>query len=297
MRKKPSACLTAPSVVWRIPWGHQAAHCSPGADLLPAVGFILPWSNIKGTGSSFVLSILAFDGSKSLIDFFKAFFGDVGLFTTTMGMEGYGGPVTLGVIGYFLFLLSALFIVIAFFMVLIRCKNSKTKTTIVFDVLSVAASVAAVICFTVGGQRGADLGAFSFGGNAALAPSGSIGWGYFVALLLLLVATGMNIVVKAPAKSDEQLENERLARVAAKEEKKERLAEEKRELERVQAAKKAQEEEKKPRWKKPSESWLPKRKSVRTRNKPKGAAQLRQIAEPAAPLFVALTGKAGFGIM
>jgi len=191
-----------------------------------------------------VLSILAFDGSKSLIDFFKAFFGDAGLFTTTMGMEGYGGPVTLGVIGYFLFVLSALFIVIAFFMVLIRCKNSKTKTTIVFDVLSVAASVAAVICFTVGGQRGAELGAFSFGGNAALAPSGSIGWGYFVALLLLLVATGMNIaVVKAPAKSDEQLENERLARVAAKEEK-ERLAEEKRELERVQAAKKAQEEEK-----------------------------------------------------
>ena len=90
-------------------------------------------------------------------------------------------------------------------------KRTKTKTTIVFDVLSIAASVAAVICFTVGGQRGAELGAFSFGGNAALAPSGAIGWGYFVALLLLLVATGMNIaVVKAPAKSDEQLENERL---------------------------------------------------------------------------------------
>lgn len=225
-------------------WGTKLRIARLVLTFLPAVGFILPWSNIKGTGSSFVLSILAFDGSKSLIDFFKAFFGDVGLFTTTMGMEGYGGPVTLGVIGYFLFLFSALFIVIAFFMVLIRCKNSKTKTTIVFDVLSVAASVAAVICFTVGGQRGADLGAFSFGGNAALAPSGAIGWGYFVALLLLLVATGMNIaVVKAPAKSDEQLENERLARVAAKEEK-ERLADEKREMERVQAAKKAQEEEK-----------------------------------------------------
>ena len=118
----------------------------------------------------------------------------LGLFTTTMGMEGYGGPVTLGVIGYFLFLLSALFIVIAFFMVLIRCKNSKTKTTIVFDVLSIAASIAAVICFTVGGQRGADLGAFSFGGNAALAPSGSIGLGYFCGICFcLLVATGMNI--------------------------------------------------------------------------------------------------------
>ena len=140
-------------------WGTKLRIARLVLTFLPAVGFILPWSNIKGTGSSFVLSILAFDGSKSLIDFFKAFFGDVGLFTTTMGMEGYGGPVTLGVIGYFLFLLSALFIVIAFFMVLIRCKNSKTKTTIVFDVLSIAASVAAVICFTVGGQRGADLGA------------------------------------------------------------------------------------------------------------------------------------------
>ena len=277
-------------------WGTKLRIARLVLTFLPAVGFILPWSNIKGTGSSFVLSILAFDGSKSLIDFFKAFFGDVGLFTTTMGMEGYGGPVTLGVIGYFLFLLSALFIVIAFFMVLIRCKNSKTKTTIVFDVLSVAASVAAVICFTVGGQRGADLGAFSFGGNAALAPTGSIGWGYFVALLLLLVATGMNIaVVNAPAKSDEQLENERLARVAAKEEK-ERLAEEKRELERVQAAKKAQEEEK-AKVEEAKRKLAAKRKSVRTRNKPKGAAQLRQIAEPAAPFFVALTGKAGFGIM
>ena len=117
-------------------WGTKLRIARLVLTFLPAVGFILPWSNIKGTGSSFVLSILAFDGSKSLIDFFKAFFGDVGLFTTTMGMEGYGGPVTLGVIGYFLFLLSALFIVIAFFMVLIRCKNSKTKTTIVFDVLS-----------------------------------------------------------------------------------------------------------------------------------------------------------------
>ena len=201
-------------------WGTKLRIARLVLTFLPAVGFILPWSNIKGTGSSFVLSILAFDGSKSLIDFFKAFFGDVGLFTTTMGMEGYGGPVTLGVIGYFLFLLSALFIVIAFFMGTDPLQEFQDQDDHCFDVLSVAASVAAVICFTVGGQRGADLGAFSFGGNAALAPSGSIGWGYFVALLLLLVATGMNIaVVKAPAKSDEQLENERLARVAAKEEK------------------------------------------------------------------------------
>ena len=71
-------------------WGTKLRIARLVLTFLPVVGFILPWSNIKGTGSSFVLSILAFDGSKSLIDFFKAFFGDVGLFTTTMGMEGYG---------------------------------------------------------------------------------------------------------------------------------------------------------------------------------------------------------------
>ena len=277
-------------------WGTKLRIARLVLTFLPAVGFILPWSNIKGTGSSFVLSILAFDGSKSLIDFFKAFFGDVGLFTTTMGMEGYGGPVTLGVIGYFLFLLSALFIVIAFFMVLIRCKNSKTKTTIVFDVLSIAASVAAVICFTVGGQRGADLGAFSFGGNAALAPSGSIGWGYFVALFLLLVATGMNIaVVKAPANLTSSWRTN-VWRGWLRKKKKSVWLKKNGNWSAYRLPRKPR-KKKKLRWKKPSESWLPKRKSVRTRNKPKGAAQLRQIAGPAAPFFVALTGEAGFGIM
>lgn len=225
-------------------WGTKLRIARLVLTFLPAVGFILPWATVKGNGAKFVLSILSFDGSKSLIDFFSAFFGDTGLFRITMDMEDFGGPVTLAVIGYFLFLLSAVFIVFAFFMVLIRCKNSKTKTTIVFDVLSIAASIAAVICFTVAGQRGAVLGAFSFGGHATYAPTGAVGWGYFVALVLLLVAMGMNIaVVKAPAKSDTQLEEERLARVAAKEEK-ERQAEEKRELERIQAAKKAEEEEK-----------------------------------------------------
>ncbi len=225
-------------------WGTKLRIVRLVLTFLPALGFILPWANIKSAGNSFVLSIISFDGSKSLIDFFTGVFGDAGLYFEGMGIESYSGPVTFAFIGYILFVLSALFIVLAFFMVLIKCKQPKTKSTVVFDILSIAASVAAVICFVVAGSKGAEMGAFSFGEFAAYSPTGSIGWGYFFALVLLLVATGINIaVIKAPAKSDEQLEDERLARKAAKEEK-QRIEDEKKEIERVEAAKKAEEEQK-----------------------------------------------------
>lgn len=77
------------------------------------------------------------------------------------------------------------------------------------------------------------------------AGSASISWGYFVALVLLLVATGINIAVaKAPAKSDETLEEERLSRKAVKDEK-ERQKEIEREKNREAAEKAAKEEERK----------------------------------------------------
>ena len=73
--------------------------------------------------------------------------------------------------------------------------------------------------------------------------SGSVKWGFFVALALLLVASGINLAVAlAPAKSDETLEEERLARKAVKDEK-ERQAAIKREKEREEAEKKAAEEQ------------------------------------------------------
>ncbi|MBR7073297.1 MAG: hypothetical protein IKI33_06730, partial [Eubacterium sp.] len=63
-------------------------------------------------------------------------------------------------------------------------------------------------------------------------------------IALLTVALVANILVaKAPAKSHEQLEEERLARKAAKEEK-ERLAEIEKEKARLEAEKKAEEEQK-----------------------------------------------------
>ena len=210
---------------------------------LPAIGFILPWAVLKSEGESFDLSIISFVSNKSLIDFFSSLFSNINLYITNMGFEGYGGALTLGVVGYILFALSALFIVIAFLLNIIMCKHPKTVSTVVFDFLSIAASVASVVCFVMSGTIAQQEVAYNFGEFAVINATASVSWGYFIALALLLVATGINIAVaKAPAKSDETLEEERLARKAAKEEK-ERQKEIEREKSRVAAEKAAAEEE------------------------------------------------------
>ena len=209
---------------------------------LPAVGFILPWASLKSDAESFDLSIISFFGNKSLIDFFSSFFGDVNLYITNMKFEGFSGPLTLAVAGYILFVLSALLIVIAFFLNIIMCKKPKTVSTVVFDALSIAASVASLVCFLMSGSLAKDAVAFNFGDFVVINASASVSWGYFVAVVLLAVALGINIAVaKAPAKSDETLEEERLARKAEKDEK-ERQKEIEREKSRVESEKKAAEE-------------------------------------------------------
>lgn len=224
-------------------WGTKLRIVRLVLTFLPAIGFILPWAVLTSDGESFDLSIISFTGNKSLIDFFSSFFGDINLYITNMGFEGYGGALTLGVAGYLLFVLSALFIVIAFFLNIIMCKHPKTKSTVVFDILSIAASVAAVVCFVMSGSLAQEFTAYNFGEFAVMNGSASVSWGYFVAVVLLLVATGINIAVaKAPAKSDETLEEERLARKAAKEEK-ERQKDIERERARVEAEKAEAEEE------------------------------------------------------
>lgn len=225
-------------------WGTKLRIARLFITIIPALGYILPWATLKSDANSFDLSIISFFGNKSLIDFFKSFFGDTGLYLTNMKLEGFGGALTLSVAGYLLFVLSALFIVIAFFMTIIMCKHPKTVTTVVFDVLSILAAVASVVCFVMSGTFAQEAVAFNFGDFAVFNGTASISWGFFVAVVLLLVATGINIaVVKAPAKSDETLEDERLARKAAKDEK-ERQKEIEREKSRREAEKKAEEEQK-----------------------------------------------------
>ncbi|MGN0521587.1 MAG: hypothetical protein ACI4IQ_02990 [Eubacterium sp.] len=224
-------------------WGTKLRIARLVLTFLPAIGFILPWATLKSDGESFDLSIISFFKNNALIQFFQSFFGNIGLYTTNMKFEQYSGAVTLGVAGYLLFVLSALLIVIAFFLNIIMCKRPKTKSTIVFDVLSILASVASVVCFVQSGALASDMTAYNFGDFAVINGTASISWGYFVALALLLVATIINILVaKAPAKSDEVLEEERLARKAAKDEK-ERQKEIEKEKSREEAAKAAEEEQ------------------------------------------------------
>ncbi len=164
---------------------------------------------------------------------------------SNMKFEGYSGPVTFAVIGYLFFVLSALFIVLAFLMTIILCKKPKTKAMVGLDIVSIAFSVVSVVMFVMSGPLASQAGAFNFGDMPVFAGSASISWGYFVALVLLLVATGINIAVaKAPAKSDETLEKERLSRKAIKDEK-ERQKEIEREKNREAAEKAAKEEERK----------------------------------------------------
>lgn len=224
-------------------WGTKLRIARLVLTVLPAIGFILPWATIKSAGNSFDLSVISLSGNRAFIDFISGFFGNAGLYITNMKLEGFSGPVTFGLIAYFAFLLSLLLIVIAFFTVLIKCKKPNTTTPVIFDVLSILASVASVVCFVIAGTKAEAVGAFNFGSFGAIGASGSISWGYFVALALLLVAMGINIaVIKAKAKTDEQLEDERLARKAAKDEK-ERINAEKRETANAEAEKKAAQEQ------------------------------------------------------
>ena len=223
-------------------WGTKLRIARLILTFLPAIGFILPWAALKSEGASFELAIISLSGKKALIEFFTSFFGNLNLYITNMKLEGFSGPVTFGVVGFILFVLSALLIVIAFFMNIIMCKRPKTKVTVVFDVLSIAAAIASVVVYVLGGKLAAQAVAFNFGNFPVINGAASISWGFFVAIALLLVAMGINIAVAAaPAKSDETLEEERLARKAAKEEA-ERKKEIEREKARAEAEKKAAEE-------------------------------------------------------
>lgn len=224
-------------------WGTKLRIVRIVLTFLPAIGFILPWATMKSSGESFDLSIISFSGNKSLIDFLSGFFGNMSLYFTNMKFEKYGGGVTLAAAGYLMFLLSAVFIVIAFFMTIIKCKNPKTKSTVLFDILSIASSIVSLVCFLRAGALASQATAVNFGNFAVIDSSASISWGYFVSLALLLVATIINVVVaKSPVKSDETLEEERLARKAVKEEK-ERQKEIEKEKSREEAEKKAAEEQ------------------------------------------------------
>lgn len=211
---------------------------------IPAFAFLFPWAAVTGNTNSFDLALLSFSGGKSAINVITQLFNNSSLLLDNIKFENYSGPVTFITLSVIFYFLTILFIVFAFLLNIIKCAKPKTKSTVVFDIISIAFSVASVVLFSVAASAGSDFTAFSVGDIPAVNISGGFAWGYIPALILFLAATGINIAVAiAPAKSDEELEAVRVAKQEAKQEK-ERENEIKKQKAREEAAKAYEEEQK-----------------------------------------------------
>lgn len=224
-------------------WGTKLRIARIILSVVPALGFILPWATVKSDVGSVGLDLFGITCDKSLLDVIKDFFADPSLYFANMSYEGYSGVLTFTMISVVLMALSLLFAVIAFFLILFTAKHSKTKAMLTFDILSIIGAVSSAVVFTVGIKGALGETAVNFGTFPLYNISGSVQWGFYVALVLLVVAAVFNgLVAKAPAKSNEELENERLER-KAKKEAAEHEKEVAKELAMIEADKKAKEEE------------------------------------------------------
>lgn len=224
-------------------WGTKLRIARIILSVLPAIGFILPWATVKSDAESVGLDLFGMTCNKSLIDLFKDFFGNTSLYITNMKYEGFSGTLSFTMYSMLLMVLSLLFAVIAFFLIFILAKRFRTKALTVFECLSVLSAIGSAICFTLGIKAAPSEIGINFGSFPVYNATGGVTWGFYVALVLLLVAVGINAAVaKAPSKTDDELESERLARKAAKEQK-EYEAALKKEIEREEAEKKEKEEQ------------------------------------------------------
>ena len=227
-------------------WGTTLRRLRIIFSFLPAIGFLLPWAYLKSDGESLGLDLLGlFTQGKSLIDVISDFFANSSLYFTNMAYECNSGLLTFSMLSILFMLLSLVFIVIAFFLIIFTTKHPKTKAMVVFDALSIICCAVSGILFSVGLGNAGSRAAVNFGSFSLYNISGGISWGIFVAAALLIIAFVFNLLVaKAPAKSHEELEEERLAKKAEKEEK-ERQEDIRKEKEREEAEKKAAEEQEK----------------------------------------------------
>ncbi|MBQ9228017.1 MAG: hypothetical protein IJ168_04210 [Eubacterium sp.] len=226
-------------------WGTKLRIARIILSFIPIVGFIVPWASLQSESGSVGFDLLGlFTGGRSLLALFQSFFADSGLYFTNMAYEGYSGPLTFSMLGVLFMVLTLLMAVIAFFLILFTNKKPKNLSMTVFECLSVICAVTAAVMFTRAGKAAESVTAFNFGDLPMFQAHSGVMWGFFVALVLLCVAALANLLVaKAPAKSVEELETERLAKKAAKEEK-ERENELRKEKERREAEAAAEEEQK-----------------------------------------------------
>lgn len=220
-------------------WGTKLRIVRIILSFLPAVGFLLPWATLKSDAGSVGLDLFGMTCDTSLIDLFKDFFANSGVYFANMGYENYAGTLFYTMLALVFMLLSAIFIIVAFFMILFKTKKPNTKAMVVMDVLSVSSAIVSSVLVTLGVNAASAETAVNFGTVPLYNISGGVAWGFYVALALLVAATVINILVaKAPAKTDEQLEEERLQRKAIKDEKEAQKKRE-RELARIENEKRA----------------------------------------------------------
>ena len=204
---------------------------------IPALGFILPWAQLKSETATLSYDLLGLftDGTNTL-SFFGILFKDLG------GLLSGENPAQYFVLGFLVMLLGIVTIVAAFFLIFITFRSFKTKAVVIADILSIIITSAAGALFYMADAKVSGA-AFNIGELSFTDASAGVSWGIFVYIALLCVALVGNILVmRAPAKSKEALEEERLERVRIKEEKEE-AARIKKEAARAEAAKRAEEEQ------------------------------------------------------
>lgn len=226
-------------------WGTKLRIARIILSFIPIIGFIVPWAYLKSDATSIGFDTIGlFTDGKSLIDVFSSLFGNLSLYMSNMAYEGYSGALTLSVLGILMMVLCLLMAVIAFFLILFKNKKPKTKAMVIFDCLSILCCIASGVLFALAGKAAPAQVGLNFGEFPLYNAHGGIMWGFFVALALLCVALIANILVaRAPAKTHDELEEERLARKAEKEAREAQKAIE-REKARAEAEKKAEEEQK-----------------------------------------------------
>ena len=205
---------------------------------LPAIGFILPWAQLKSETATLSYDLIGIftDGTNTL-QFFGILFKNLG------ALLSKDNPAMLFVLGFLLMLIGIVTIVAAFFLIFITFRNFKTKAVVIADAISILITASAASLFFMADANVRAVSEFSIGELTFTNASSGAMWGVFVYIALLCVALVGNILVmKAPAKSKELLEEERLERVRIKEEKEEaeRI---RKEAARAEAAKKAEEEQ------------------------------------------------------
>ncbi len=210
---------------------------------IPIIGIILPWAKVTGDNAALNFDLLGiFTDGTSTLDFFGILFGDIGGVIDTMSAEGFAGPVSFTIFGFLAVLLSIVVLVIAFFLIFIAFRRSKTNITWIFDFIGILLMAGGVALFA---EAGTKIGEepFSIATLTFENATVSIMWGIFIFIALALVAFVGNLLVsRADIKTDEELENERLEKVRLKEEKEEE-ARIKKEAARAEALKKAEEEQ------------------------------------------------------